>query len=70
MKCLNFAKIQEPIVLQKVWFSSHRSQYFEAECGYRFGKTQQGGIFMIANDSIAQYVTTKGSDEEGLGRWS
>ena len=25
---------------------------------------------MIANDSVAQYVTTKGCHEEGLGRWS
>ena len=36
----------------------------------RFGKTQQGGTCIIENDSIAQYVTTKGSDKEGLGIWS
>ena len=36
----------------------------------RFGKIQQGGICMIANEEVAQYVTTQGSDEEGLIRWN
>ena len=25
---------------------------------------------MIANEEVAQYITTQGTDEEGLGRWS
>ena len=25
---------------------------------------------MIANEEVTQYITTQGSDEEGLGRWS
>ena len=36
----------------------------------RFGKIQQGGTCMIANEEVAKYSTTQSSDEEGLGRWS
>ena len=36
----------------------------------RFGKIQQGGTCMVANEEVAQYITTQDSDEEGLGRWS
>ena len=35
-----------------------------------FGKIQQGETCMIANEEVAQYITTQGSDEERLGRWS
>jgi len=36
----------------------------------RFGKIQQGGTYLIANENVALYVKTHGSDKEGLGRWS
>ena len=36
----------------------------------RFGKNQQGGTCMIANEEVAQYATTQGADEEDFGRWS
>ena len=36
----------------------------------RFSKNQQGGTCMVANEEVSQYVTSQGSDEEGLGRWS
>mmetsp|Transcript_11877 Transcript_11877/g.17372 ORF Transcript_11877/g.17372 Transcript_11877/m.17372 type:complete len:207 (+) Transcript_11877:1840-2460(+) len=35
-----------------------------------FGKIQQGGNCMIANEEVDQYITTQDSDEERLGRWS
>ena len=34
----------------------------------RFGKCQQGGTFSVATEQVGAYVTTTGSDKEGLGR--
>ncbi len=36
----------------------------------RFSKCQQGGTCTIINELFGAYVTTQGSDEEKLGRWS
>lgn len=36
----------------------------------RFSKCQQGGTCITVNELIGTFVTTQGSDEEGLGRWS
>ena len=36
----------------------------------RFAKIQQWGTCMVANEEVSQYITSQGSDEEGLGRWS
>ena len=36
----------------------------------RFSKCQQGGTCITANELVGTFVTTQGSDEEGLGRWS
>ena len=33
-----------------------------------FSESQQGGTCMIVNEEVVQYVTTQGSDEEGLDR--
>lgn len=36
----------------------------------RFSKIQQGSTCMIANEEVTQYVTSQGSDNEGVGTWS
>ena len=36
----------------------------------RFSTNQQGGTCMMTNEHIGSFVTSQGSDEEGLGRWS
>ena len=35
-----------------------------------FSKNQKGGMCMIENEEVLQYVTTQEEDKEGLGRWS
>ena len=36
----------------------------------RFGRCQQGGTFIAATEAAGSFVTSTGTDIEGLGRWS